>query len=138
MKKILEYNRRQIVAMNHKPSLKVRYNEKLNRAETFELMFMKDYVKDVIISDINKTIEGPRVTYGGYLRWLGLWFLMSTVIGSLRDAFFSHRPSDKFSEAPFRLTQYMRKRRFERILKAVRYSKSKPPKYKDRFWEVME
>ena len=42
-------HRRQIVAMNHKPSLKVRYNEKLNRVETFELMFMKDYLKDVIV-----------------------------------------------------------------------------------------
>ena len=47
---------RQIVAMNHKPPLKVRYNEKLNRVETFELMFMKDYVRNVIVSNINKTI----------------------------------------------------------------------------------
>ena len=65
-------HRRQIVAMNQKPSLKVRYNEKLNRVETFELMFMKDYLKDVIVSNINKTIEGHIVTYGEYLRWLGL------------------------------------------------------------------
>ena len=56
--------------------------------ETFELLFMKDYLKDVIVSNINKTIEGPRVTYGEYLRWLGLWFLMSTVIGPLHGAFF--------------------------------------------------
>ena len=132
------YHRRQIVALNHKPSLKVRYNEKLNRVGTFELMSMKDYLKDVIVSNINKTIEGPRVTYGEYLRWLRLWFLMLTVIGPSRDAFFSHCPCDEFSEAPLRLTQYMTKRRFERILKAVRYSKSKPPKYKDRFWEVRE
>ena len=52
--------------------------------------------------------------------------------------FFSHCPCDEFSEAPFRLTQYMTKRRFERILKAARYSKSKSPKYKDIFWEVRE
>ena len=49
---------------------------------------MKDYLKDVIVSNINKTIKGPRATYGEYLRWLGLWFLILIVIGPSCDAFF--------------------------------------------------
>ena len=75
--------------MNHKPSLKVRYNEELNRVETFELMFMKDYLKEKIVNNVNKTIDGSRVNYGEYLRWLGLWFLIMAVIGPLLDVFFT-------------------------------------------------
>ena len=56
--------------------------------EAFEFMFMNDYLKHAIFSNTNKTIEGPRVTYGEYLRWLGLWSLMMMVIGPSCDAFF--------------------------------------------------
>ena len=48
------------------------------------------------------------------------------------------RPVDKFTAAPFRVVTFMSKRRFERILGAIRYNMSKPPSYKDQFWPVRE
>ena len=100
----------------------------------FELLFMKDYVEDVILCNINANIVGSRVTYGEFLRWIGIWFLMATVIGPPREAFFSLKPIDPFLGAPFRVNEYMSKKRFEKILAAIRYNDTAPPAYKDRFW----
>lgn len=130
-------NRRQVGSWNNKSFLKIRLEQKLNRLQLFELMFMKDYVKDIISININKNIEGPRATYGEFLRWLGVWFLMSTVIGPLQDAFLHHHCTE-FSEAPFCVVQYMTKQRFKSILRSIKYSKTKPRSYKDRFWEVRD
>ncbi len=46
--------------------------------------YSKDYLQNVIVGNINKTIDGPRVTNAELLRWLGLWFLISFVIGPSR------------------------------------------------------
>ena len=132
--------RRQQVSTYMMPALKIqlRSNEVLTRFNLFEHLFITDYIKDVILNNINKTIVGERVTYGEFLRWLGLWFLMATVIGPSRDAFFSNQPVDEYSEAPFRLSHYMSRRRFDKILHALRFPRSDPPAYIDRFWEVQE
>ena len=82
-------------------------------------------------------MSGERVTYGEFLRWLGLWFLISTVIGPSRESFFSNQTCNDFSEAPFQVSQYMTRHRFDKILRSIRYSKKDTfPQYKDRFWEV--
>ena len=106
--------------------------------QLFELLFMKDYVEDVILCNINANIVGSRVTYGEFLRWIGIWFLMATVIGPRREAFFSLKPIDPFLGAPFRVNEYMSKKRFEKILAAIRYNDTAPPAYKDQFWVVRE
>ena len=49
------YHRRKIGSLNHKSALKVRYNEQLNIVEIFEFVHVKDYVKDMIVYNINKT-----------------------------------------------------------------------------------
>ena len=104
-----------------------------NRVQLFELLFVTKYIKDVIIPNINQNISGERVTYGGFFRWLGLWFLISTVIGPSQDSFFFSQMCNEISEAPFQVSQYMSRRQFDKILAATRYSKSDPPSYKDCF-----
>ena len=132
------YRKNAVGNTNTLPQLKVTDSTNFTRIQLFELLFVSKYVKDVIIININKNIIGDRVTYGEFLRWLGLWFLMSTVIGPSRDSFFVNKVCDEFSEAPFRVSHYMSRRRFDQILNGIRYSKSDPPPYKDRFWEVRE
>ena len=97
---------------------------------------MKDYIEDVIFCKINVNINGSRVTYGEFLRWIGIWFLIAMVIGLPREAFFSLKPIDPFLGAPFRVNEYMSKKRFEKILAAIRYNDTAPPVYKDQFWVV--
>ena len=99
--------------------------------QLFEYIFMKDYLKNVILRIINNNTEGPRVTYGE-----GIWLLMGTVIGPSRDGFFSTRPVDEITAAPFRVVKLMIKRCFERILGAIWYNKTKAPSYNDRFRPV--
>jgi hypothetical protein len=63
---------------------------------------------------------------------------MSTVIGPSRDEFFPNQPVDEYSEAPFRLSHYMSRRRFGRIPHVLRFPRSNPPAYIGHFWEVQE
>ena len=63
--------------------------------------------------------------------WLGLCFLIATVISPSRDTFFSDKICDEYSDAPFRLTKYMSRKRFNQVLLAMRYTDKRPPSYKD-------
>ena len=65
---------------NPEPQLNVAFSN-ISRVELFEAFFMKDFIKNTILVNINNNINGKQLTYGEFLRWLGLWFLMSTVIG---------------------------------------------------------
>ena len=101
----------------------------------FEGLFPKELVL-LIIDKVNDNIEGEKVSYGEFLRWLGLWLLMSTVDGTDRRSFWSTKEVDPFDGAPFRLTEYMSRRRFENILINLGFTKEDPPSFRDRFWEV--
>ena len=48
-----------------------------------------------------------KVTYGEFLDWLGLWFLMGTIIGPPRHDFWSIAPITAFSGAPLHLGVWM-------------------------------
>ena len=103
-------HRRNVVNNNTLPQLKVANHSNFNRVQLFELLFTTKYIKEVIVPNINKNITGERVTYGEFLRWLGLWFLISSVIGPSRDSFFLNQICNEVSEAPFRVSQYMSRR----------------------------
>lgn len=51
----------------------------------FLLFFPQYYIRDVIISSSNAADEGLHLTYGDFLRWLGLWFLFACFNTSNRD-----------------------------------------------------
>ena len=88
-----------------------------------------------MIPGMNKSLVPP-ISYGEVLSWFGLWILMSTVDGSDRQSFWSMKEPNKFDRAPFRLNEYMSRKRFEEILGAITYTTNNPPAMLDRFWEV--
>jgi hypothetical protein len=88
--------------------------------------------------ETNKKLKGKEVTYGKFLRWLGLWMMMGTIQGYQRRDFWSLRPVEMFSSAPYRFHDIMPRARFEDILKCLVYTNREPPAFRDPFWEVRQ
>jgi hypothetical protein len=44
--------------------------------EVFKILFPVDYMKQVVITETSKVIDGP-LSNGELLRWFGIWFLMA-------------------------------------------------------------
>ena len=70
---------------NNKPSIAFPGGIKPTPLQVFELMFPKTYVQNVILKQLN---EKKDISYGEFLRWIGLWLLMSTIEGPTRRDFF--------------------------------------------------
>ena len=103
----------------------------------FSLMFPKSYI-NTIINETNKKLEDDQMNMGEFLRWIGVWLLLSTLSGYKRTDFWSMKPINLFEGAPYRFHEFMSNTRFGSIMKALTLMKDKPPPYKDRFWEVRE
>ena len=67
------------------------------------------------------------LTLGDLLRYLGLWILMSTCSGWKRDYFWSVTPFDQDGNlCPYRLGEFMSKRRFNAITRELRFNNTNP------------
>ena len=106
--------------------------------QLFEGLFFTPFIKSVILLTTNNNLLGgeKNVTYGKFLWWIGLWSLMSTLIGPQRHDFWATHTIDAFSGAPIRLGVWMSRKRFEAILQALTYTNRQPPTFIDKFWEV--
>ena len=91
---------------------------------------------DMMVTEMNMKICGDLLTYGKLVKCIGLWVLMSTVDGSDQWSFWSIRDINIFQGAPFRLTEFMSRNRFENILNNLVYNSVDPPVFRDCFWEV--
>ena len=114
------------------------FNQQLNN---FSRCFFKQFIVATIIPQTNIQLEQQRnrpTSYGEFLRWLGLWFLMATINGPDRSDFWSMTEVDCFVGAPLRLGAFMSRKRFDMILKALAITSRSPPAFRDRFWEVHE
>ena len=103
--------------------------------QIFEIFFPMGYVKEVILPETNKELSPP-LSYGGFLIWLGLWFLMFTTHFDLCRGFWSTKTIDMFEGTQMRLGEYMSHKIFEAITSALKYTYKPPPTYKYGFWEV--
>ena len=74
--------------------------------QLFERLFPWQYVEDVIIVEMNKKLKHP-FSYGEFLRWIGIWVLISTVNGCDQRAFWSTKAISNYKGAPFRLGMFM-------------------------------
>ena len=109
--------------------------------QLFEMFFFKPFIVEVIIPETNKRMKAEKhrpVTYGEFLCWLGLWFLMATITGPDRSDFWSLGEVDCFAGALMRLGHLMSRKRFEAILKALSYTSRQRPAFWDCFWEVRQ
>ena len=70
------------------------------------MSFFKPYVVGIIIPQTNICLQEEKhhpVSYGEFLCWLGLWFLMATINGPECMGFWSMGEVDCFVGAPMRL-----------------------------------
>ena len=108
----------------------------------FELFFFTPFVKNVIIPQTNNRLEANGfhrdLSYGEFLRWIGVWLLMSTLHGPDRGAFWSLTDINRFHGAPWRLGDLMSRKRFDAILRSIFYTDQEKPAYRDKFWEVRQ
>ena len=112
--------------------------ENISLLMMFLLMIPKKYFEEVILVETNKVINGEKLTFGEFLRWIGIWFFLSTLSGFSRSDFWSSKEIRNDCGAPYRVNCWMSGRRFNDILVALKYTKLQPPPYKDKFWEVRE
>ena len=68
--------------------------------QLFELFFPMEWLKSILLEETNKQLT-EQVSYGEFLRWIGLSFLMSTTQFGDRRKFWSTSPQNVFSGAPF-------------------------------------
>ena len=96
------------------------------------------WMEDVLLQETSKNLEGPPVTKGEFLRWMGLWFFMATCAGFSKQQYFSATEINNKTGAPYRLNEWMSRNRFNAILGALTFTNVKPPTYRDKFWEVRQ
>ena len=136
---------------NVKPSIRgLTANSTLDReAISFIFMYEKFVGREMLEMICNATNKKMRaqepagtkvLTYGEFLRWIGLWLLMSTnkLGGVTRRDFWQTTPPSIKTGAPFRLNEFMSRYRFEQILKNIKYTEKNCPGYEDKFFEVRE
>ena len=75
---------------------------------------------------------------GEFLRWIGIWLLLSTKLGFKRSEYWSIKPIELYNGPPYRLNELMSSNRFEAIFAALTLTDKKSPPYKDRFWQVCQ
>ena len=105
--------------------------------QLFEILFPITWLQDVLLEETNKHLS-DQVSYGEFLRWIGLCFLMSTTHFGSRRGFWFMSEQDTISGAPFWMNEWMSCHRFEAILGALQFTNVEPPSYKDCFWEVWQ
>ena len=105
------------------------------------MFFFKNFVVKIIIPQTNLNLQHDKhrpTTYGEFLRWIGLWFLMATINGPDHCDFWSLGEVDCFVGAPMRLHNFMSRKHFEAIPKALAITARQPPAFRDRFWVVRD
>ena len=110
--------------------------ENMSFVGMFFILFPKSMVK-IIIEETNKRLDEP-MNMGEFIRWIGVCLLLSTLSGYKRSDFWSMKPIEMFSGAPYRFHEFMTSTRFEAIMSSLTFTKRKAPAYKDRFWQVRE
>jgi len=106
---------------------------------TMFVMFMpKDFFEKVILVETNKAIQGPPVTFGEFLQFIGIWLYMATTAGFNRAEWFSGKKIDRWDGAPCRFNDIMSGRRFDAIIAALRFTAIPFPPFQDKFHEVRE
>jgi hypothetical protein len=75
---------------------------------TMFVMFMpKDFFESVILVETNKTIEGPSVSFGEFLQFIGILLYMATTAGFNWAEWFSAKNIDRWDGAACRLNDIM-------------------------------
>jgi Transposase IS4 len=113
------------------------YNGSFDAQSLFEHLYPTKWLKEVLIVKTNKRVGGSPLTYGEFLRWIGLWMVMACHKGYTRRDYWSTSAITMYSGALHRFLDLMSRNRFEDILTAISYTTNETNN-EDRFWEVRE
>jgi hypothetical protein len=109
--------------------------------EVFEHLFPSEFLTTTILHQTNlslRYIKKPPLSYGEFLRWIGLWFFMATTAFQDHREFWSSSQVSELEGVPFRLNKYMSRTRFEDILQCLCFTKKDPPPFRDPFWQIRD
>lgn len=131
-------NRRATSSADFFPSFPKHPSANKSLIDLFEILFPVAYLEDVVIENINKRLDDnqPPVKYGEFLRFLGIFFLLSCHQGGERKHYWSTDPITHQSAAPIRVNEYMSKNRFNLILSLMDFTTGDPPGHRDKFWSI--
>ena len=105
----------------------------------FCLFLNEQYIQEVLLPMSSAAIDGKKVSYGEFMRYIGIWLLMSTQIKTSVREYFSAAPIDPYANgALFRCNEIMSANRFTDITRALTYTDVPAPAYKDKFHEIRQ
>jgi hypothetical protein len=78
----------------------------------------------------------PGTDLGEMLTYIGLKYLMATVVFSQRQFFSSAEYDEVTNPCPYRLSKHMPSRRIELLDQHIAFTDEDPPAYVDKFWEI--
>ncbi len=106
-------NRKATGVANHPPRLNGKSDVE-SKSMTFLSLFLwffpLNYLHNVLLKQLNLHLEASKergIGLGEFLRYLGIWFYMSTFKGVSRNQFWSSKDIDDFDGAPIRLNNWM-------------------------------
>jgi len=100
--------------------------------QLFELFFPMEFVKDVMLPKMNERLEEEQaITYGKWLCFIGLWFLMATTFSSNHHDFWANSEPDMFTGIPWQLGHFMSRYCFDKILSSLYFTDRAPPQFRD-------
>ena len=87
---------------------------------------------------LGETVEP--LTLGEFIRFIGLWLMMSCFSGIERKSWWSQTvpTMDRAHGAPYRFNSFMTRNRFDAIVAALRYTDQPVPQFQDRFFQVWQ
>ena len=122
--------RRSTIRNNPKPVMKFWKSSEAepSNLDLFEGFFFSAYIKTTILPKTNNNLHHghDQLQYGEFLQWLGLWLLMSTMVGPQRYEYWGAYPINAFRGAPLRLGVWMSRARFDAILAALSFTDRDP------------
>ena len=122
--------RKALISRNAKPELSFWMSNSVepSNLQIFEGLFFMSFIKRMSLPQTNNTLPAgeKHVQYGEFLRWLGLWMLMGTLIGSQRHEVWATHTINLFHGALLRLGVWMSRKRFDAILSALSFTDAIP------------
>jgi len=74
-----------------------------------------EFVKSVMLPNRNERLENQQITYGEWLHFIGLWFLMATTFADNHHDFWSKSDPNMFADTPWQLGEFMFHYHFDKI-----------------------
>ena len=110
--------------------------------DVFLHVICMNWLTDQLLAATNAALETENhawITFGEFVRYLGLRLLMASCSGWPKASFWSTKEpvlNSQENRPPYRFNEFMSQRRFDLITRELRFTSAAPPAYKDRFWEV--